>query len=196
MFNLKNNQSGYALIEMLVAVSLFSGIMLAATGVFQSAIESQRSTISAQNIQENMKFILEVMSKEIRSARGDHSGSVCAEDTPNPGYYKVFNTEIGDTTPAEGGALFFKNKKDKCIVYELVGTRLQITRDGAPPKFISPDEIKISDLQFFIDDDEADALHTQQPRVTISLKAKMDSIKTIYQLSTPVQTTVSSRYYE
>jgi len=199
MFNLRNNQSGYSLIEMLVAVSLFSAIMLAASAVFQSAMESQRSTIASQNIQENMKFILEVMSKEIRSASGDHAGSVCASGGQASAYYKVFNNENNDANI--GTELYFKNRNGNCVIYKLNGSQIEITREALSPpptdtQLISPDDIEISDLQFFIKDDEADALHTQQPRVTISMKAKMKSIKTMYQLSTPIQTTISSRYYE
>ena len=63
--------AGMSLLEILVAVSFFVVIILAATSIFSLVIKQQRSAISSQNVQESLKYFLEIMSKEIRTAEKD-----------------------------------------------------------------------------------------------------------------------------
>ena len=58
---IKNN-SGVTLLELVVAVTLFAALMLAATGIFKMVNDGQRNAVSAQNVQENMRYALEKMS--------------------------------------------------------------------------------------------------------------------------------------
>lgn len=58
--------AAFTLIELLVAMAVFSIIILAIGGIFTSALKSQRKVLAIQNSQENARFILEYMTKEIR----------------------------------------------------------------------------------------------------------------------------------
>ena len=64
---IKNNL-GVTLIELIVAVALFSVTILSAMQIFQMVVEGQRSAIAAQSVQESMRYAFEIMSKEIRMA--------------------------------------------------------------------------------------------------------------------------------
>jgi len=64
-----NKQPAFSLIEVVVSVALFSAVILSATGIFKMVIDSQRGAMAAQNVQESLKFFLEVTGKEIRMAR-------------------------------------------------------------------------------------------------------------------------------
>lgn len=60
-------QKGFTLIEMLTAMSIFvlvSGLLL---GLFFSSLNLQRRAFSSRDLQDNAKFILDLMSKEIRT---------------------------------------------------------------------------------------------------------------------------------
>ncbi|MCG2695682.1 prepilin-type N-terminal cleavage/methylation domain-containing protein, partial [Candidatus Parcubacteria bacterium] len=65
---IKNN-AGVTLLELTVAVAIFSFAVLSATQIFKMVLEGQRSAIAAQSTQESMRYALEVMSKEIRMAK-------------------------------------------------------------------------------------------------------------------------------
>src|SRR3989338_7515952 len=53
------NQKGTSLLELLVALSLFAMIILSATSIFKAVIDGQRNSISAQNVQESLRYALE-----------------------------------------------------------------------------------------------------------------------------------------
>jgi hypothetical protein len=61
---------------------------------------------------------------------------------------------------------------------------------------VTPDEVRITKLYFYIEDDLAGAAHSLQPRATISMEAEMDTANPAHQQKITLQTTISSRYYE
>ena len=192
---IRGDQRGGSLIELLIAFVLFSIVILAATGIMQSSIEGQKSALASQNTQESMRFAFEMMSKEIRNARSEHTGPGCA-DHLSP-YYKVYNTENAQTGSNQdtGSELYFKNKNDECVGYYLSGGRLFIERQALSLP-VTPSAVEITELNFFIDDDLAGAFHSIQPRVTFSMEAEMGTQQDLHKQKIILQTTVSSRYYE
>ncbi len=186
------NKKGYSLIEIIVAIGLFSMIMIFTMGIFKSIMEGQRSAISSQNIQENLRYTFELMSREIRAAKGSHSGSECIT-TP---YYKVYNTNSANDPPDSGNILYFKNKNGDCVTYATTtDNQIEITR-GLYTMIVTPDEVEIKKFDFFVADDKVDAFHNQQARVTFVIEAEIKRGKDIHKQNIKMQTTVSSRYYE
>lgn len=59
-------KKGFILIELVVAVALFSFAIIIALSLFMTGIKGQRRIIANQNIQESARYILEFMAKEIR----------------------------------------------------------------------------------------------------------------------------------
>ena len=177
---------GISLIELVVSVTLFSVLILSATGIFKTVIDGQRNSISAQNVQENIRYAMEKMSKEIRMAQG--SDQECDSGATN----KVFNTAN------DGSELYFKNKDGKCVTYYLENGRLKIIvglNSSAISDFITPTKIQVSNLKFFVDDDLISDFKTKQPYVTMMMDVKAIG-QAINQQKMKIQMTVSSRYYE
>lgn len=175
---IKNNK-GVTLLEMVVAVAIFSVAVLAAMGIFNMAIEGQRNVIAAQNLQESLRYSLEMMGKEIRMAQ-KVSGSDC------PGFgmgNKVYRTSASE--------LYFKNIKGECVKYFLDNNRLKIKR-ADNEDFLTPDEIKINKLNFYVVDD---GVASEQSRVTVLIEAEAVG-KEMHKQKMQIQTTISSRYYE
>lgn len=178
--NLKNNNLGYSFIETIVAVGIFSFVVLIAGSSMQNVSMMQKNSIASQNMQENLRFVFESMSKEIRDAQ--RATSTCLSGDVNTDY-KVFNTN------AAASILRFVNKDGLCVFYRVEGNRLRIKR-GGDDFFASPDEIEVQDLDFVIHDDPRTAFHSRQPRITMMMRLRIGS------LVTTMQTTLSSRYYE
>ena len=178
---LKNN-SGVTLLELTVAVAIFSTVVLSATQIFKMVVEGQRSAIAAQHTQESMRYALEVMSKEIRMAQ-KAIGNECGPQLNG----KVYNIQ--------GNRFQFKNINNQCVEYSLEDdangvSRLKIRRDIVSG-YITPDEIKVSDLKF----DVIDNVGTDQPSVTFKMIVRAVG-KELHKSEIKMQTTVSSRYYE
>lgn len=169
------------MLELTVAVAIFSVMTLSLGQIFKMVIEGQRNAIAAQNIQESMRYAMEVMSKEIRMAQ---------KDTNIPGQCpRVGNGDVY-TVNSQDDELYLKNYKGECVTYALNGTRLEIDRDGNS-NFITPDEIAISNLKFSI----IDNVGADQSMATIKMDIEAVG-KIMHKQSITLQTTISSRYYE
>jgi len=189
---IKNN-NGVSLIELLVAVGIFSILILSATQIFKMVIDGQRSSISAQNVQENMRYAMEKMSKEIRMAQISNHDCEIMFSAPQPtAVLKVFNTTAADSM------LYFKNQYGYCTVYYLENNQLKIMSDsasGVVGAFITPAKIEVSNLKFYPKDDLIGAFHSTQPYVTIKMDVRAVG-QAIDEQKMKIQMTVSSRYYE
>lgn len=175
-----NLKMGFSLIEVLVATSLFAIITTATLDIFKLVIDSQRGAIATQNVEESLKYFLEVTAKEIRMAKRNTS---CAGVAPLE-IYGVTNTA------ANFDDLAFLNYRGDCVKYSLNNGRFSVTRNNVTD-FISPAKIVIDELHFVLDPETG----TKQPAITMELIAHAigkDSAKSQMR----IQTTLSSRYYK
>lgn len=198
---------GFTFVEMLVALTIFVILIFAVTGIFQRTIKAQRSAVASQNIHESMRFALETMSKELRSARRSDNfcqGMIGAPTTGNRVYNKGTNPQ--------GDYFYFLNKYDvdnghpegECVGYYIDNNNRLIIRriDAANPLVeydepVTPSQVVVSNLEFIIKDDLITAVnHLVQPQVTIKMKAEMPVYSASDSREYNVQTTISSRYYE
>lgn len=187
------NQKGTSLLEMIVAISLFSIVLLTTLTVFQSAIEGQARTIATQSTQESLRYVLEMMSKEVRMAKGSLTGGSCIT-TPR---FKVYNTNES-FTQNEGTELYFENKDSQCVTYRLLNGQIVVSRRDAITNITYPvtlNNITVNNLRFLIDDNVVNISGDIQPKVTIRLSAEMEIGKEINKRPITVETTISSRHY-
>lgn len=178
--------------EMIVAISLFVVVLMAATQIFKMTIEGQRSTVASQNIQENIRYFFEVMSKEVRMAKKNQSNcSSLLDSNPSP-TYKVFNT--AEVNGRE--ALYFENQYGECVVYYVNSDDvLMINRDGNEAAAM-PTSLIINELEFKVEDDEIGESHSVQPKLTLVMDVSSAEDMKTYSKQVKLQTTISSRYYE
>jgi prepilin-type N-terminal cleavage/methylation domain-containing protein len=176
-------KSGFTLAEILVSVALFSVIILSSTQIFKLVIDGQRSALASQNVQEGLKYFLEVIGKEIRMAQKDDG--VCG-GVPDDKIFYVSENSLGDV-------LAFKNYYGQCVTYVLVADnsnpRFWIGRDSEAG-FISPGKISLDDLQFVLTESTS-----TQPVVTVNLRAHALS-ESQFSSAMTIQTSLTSRYYK
>lgn len=96
------DSKGFTLIEIVVALGIFSVIMIISLGTFTNFIINQRRAIAEQELQEDMRLMLELMNREIRT-----------------GFGNTFDLVGGDDA-----TLAFRNEDRNCVFYGLSGTRL------------------------------------------------------------------------
>ena len=179
---------GFTLIEVLVSVTIFAVIILAITNIFKLSIDGERSAIATQNVQESLKYFLEVTGREMRMAQ--RNNGVCTGIPDNV----IFQRTAG----SPGDTLYFKNYYGECVTYSLAadGTnlRFKISRKnagGTLADFISPAKIKINNLHFMVNS----VASTTQPMVTINLDA-IALGESQFKSAMSIQTSITSRYYK
>ena len=176
-----NNKKGFTLIEMLISVTIFTVVMGAGSGMFISALRAQQVAVANQNLVESTRFAIEYMSRQIRLAQRDTSGTCTL--APNTFYM----------TSGGGSSLAFINSQSQCIIFSLSVTNdISVSIDGAFPVLItSHTAVNIAGLTFIISGEtRSDSL---QPRVTIVIEARSVGDPEGIETSTDIQTTVSTR---
>lgn len=166
IYKLKANK-GFTLLELIVAIGVFSTVISASTGIFISTLTAQRKAIALQNIQDNIRFAAESMAKEIRTGKNFSA---------NP----------------EGTQLNFTNAAGASVVYLLTAGRIEKSSDnGATFLPITADNIEVAALKFYLRGEaEGDGL---QPKITISAKTRSKNVKIAEQSEMNLETTISVR---
>jgi len=200
-FGHKKNK-GFTLIEMIVVLGAFTIVITISLSSFLAILNAQKKSISIGNVQENLRFAMEMMLKEIRTGTSYYCGIV----------YDDFGNGANNRDCASGGPVItFRTPSFKVIIYRLKnGVIEKYSSDYSNPQCASTPsdddcflkmtfpEIKIQDLKFYVvgsrplilSDSSPDKL---QPRVTITLLGNMGLSQKGTLSSFNIQTTVSQR---
>jgi prepilin-type N-terminal cleavage/methylation domain-containing protein len=176
------NNKGYTLIEVLVAIGIFIILLAAPTGFFVSALKSQKKALASQELIDNVSYTLEYISRALRMAKKDVDG-VCIESGLN------YQTTRG------GKGIKFVNYQDVCqeFFWDTDEDRLKEIKNGSSPLSLTPGNLEVISFQIG-PSDSWDQDDYEQPKVTILLEIKgKRSIKTEFQPSIKIQTTISQR---
>lgn len=182
---MRYSHTGFTLIEMLITMLVFSIIIVAASGLFISAIRGQARTLAIQRLLDQTSYALEYMGRAIRMAKKDINGT-CISAKLN----------YATTTSGTGG-IRFKNYEDDCQEFfrewdGIAGVyRLKEVKAESINYLTSPD---LDTVSFKIGpSDSWDQYDTLQPRVTIFLEIRKAGSEPEKQPKIKIQTTVSQR---
>jgi prepilin-type N-terminal cleavage/methylation domain-containing protein len=173
--NLKNN-SGFTLVEMLVTVGVFAITVAVSSVVFLNVNNLQQQTANLASLQNEGRYILEKMAKEIRSRELDY-----VETNPD---------EFGLTS-----ALVFKPDESMDVIsigFDSGSQLIRLYQNGQSGP-INSDQVSVESAKFLVT--PTLSLPEQQSRVTILLVLKNKNVQTRYQKTLTLQTTISSRVY-
>ena len=211
-------QSGFSLIEIIVALGLFTVVITVAVGALLAMVGTNQQSQREQSVMTNLSFALDSMTREIRTGSKYYCASV-----PNligtGGDKKIFKdgydlSYLGSNTNdcengndsdknyhgltfLEGGQSI-TNAPDTRIVYFYDKANAQLMRrisgEDAQP-ITSSSSIKITDAQFFVTGSTAlegsGDTEYDQPAVTIHIKASDPTDPTGKEYE--IETTVTQR---
>jgi len=170
-----NGGKGFTLIELLVSAAVFSVAMVIITGIFVAAVKTQKRIIETKKILGQVSYAVEYMSRSLRMAKKDTSGTCLSVSGLN--YENIFGNS---------GIRFINSlQDDDCQEFYLAGGQIKYLKEGQVLNLTSLD-INITALKFSLSgQDQNDNL---QPFVTIYLEATPKNGAPI-----SVQTSVSQR---
>jgi prepilin-type N-terminal cleavage/methylation domain-containing protein len=190
-FKIQNSKRGFSLVEMLVAVALFSGVMLMGVGALLALIDANRKAQAINSVMNNLNFAMESISRNIRVGTTYHCEPNAnpvpvdidmPKDCVNGGKLLAFESSNGNSS----------DKNDQ-VIYRLNGTILEKSEDGgAVGTFISivAPEVSIEQFVFYVDGTSSS--DSMQPRVVMIIQGTAginEKTKTKFNL----QTTISQR---
>ena len=181
----------YTLIEVLVAVSIFTIIIAAPTGFLVGSLKGQQKALASQKLLDNTSYNLEYISRTLRMAKKELNCS----DITNPatcsclktqGYGYNYENPNGDIS-----AIRFINYKEECQEFFLEGDRLKESKDGVE-NYLTPEDLEITSLKFKLSGESQ--TDNDQPRATLFLEIKggkdlKDELRPLIK----IQTTISQR---
>lgn len=180
-------QKGYTLIEIMVAVSIFTIVIASPTGFLVSSLKQQQRALAIQELTDNISYNLEYMSKALRMAsRDDESGYCLSQDNAN---YEI-----------TGRGIKFNDYGQECKEFYLDNGKLYevIYTSGLPgaPAPLTPDNIEVTsfNLNGIGLAEPAIGESRIQPRITIFLEARGEiGSNPDLEPSIKTQTTISQR---
>jgi len=173
------SQKSFTLVELLVAVTIFTIIVTISTGIFFSALQAQKKLLASQELFDQVSFLIEYMSRTIRMAKKELSAPACLSQNG-------LNYEIGEVIPGKSG-LKFKNYDGICQGFFLDNQILKEWKEGyTEPLSLTSSNLRINPFNINLSgQSQTDNL---QPRVTIFFE-----IEGKEQSKIKIQTTVSQR---
>ena len=184
MYIRNNNQKGLTIIELIIALGVFSLAVLAAVSIFVTSLRTQRSVLANQTGLDNLRYVMETMSKEARMASMDtgscgHSGFI----------YHVSESGI---------ELSFVNYKNNCVIYTLTDNQLikEVISNGESSGQlpVTSEDVLIESVQFKASESDVSVRGVKQPKLTINIAFRSKVSAEASDLNN-LQTTISSRFY-
>lgn len=175
---------GFTLIELMVAISIFSLVMVISMGAIFTVINSNRKAQSLRSVMDNLNFTVDSITRTIRFGTNYHCGASGILTDPQ-------NCPAGEST------MTVMDSDGNTVTFTKTGS--QITRSingGTPIPFTSPDVV-VEEVSFRVFgsapyDAGADLF---QPRALIVIKGYVDA-RTESKSTFALQTTVSQRTFD
>lgn len=140
----KDKKNGFTLIELLVSLAVFSLLIFALTAITGSIIKAQRKAFAIQSVQEPARYILEVISKEIRVSD--------------------INSNTGNNMPS----LKITNPQNEVIDYQFADNKIQRRVDSGVWEDLSSSNLEITGSFYIINE-----LFPKRAKVTIVMETKI-----------------------
>jgi len=187
MNNHINKNSGFSLIEILVTIGLFSLVMTISSAIFINVNNLEQQTSNMAKLQNEGRYMLEKMGKEIRGRELDYE-AMKAEIDPATGETKTLifkSDEYGETY-----MLSFDQADSAIIITAKSGL-------GESRANLNSSEVAVDQFKFIITPVEAPDSDnpTVQSRVTIMMVIKNKNVPEKYRKTLALQTTISSKIY-
>lgn len=196
-----NKKSGFTLIEMMVAIAVFSIVMVTAMSALLNVIDANNKAKAIKTAINNISFALEGISKDMRVGTeytcGDMLSDIINDDDglpcPTGGTYIKYRSIRADKeSPGD------PTSKYKYAYYKFYGTQMwsclekdskicSVDDDFSP---ITSEEVKLINVVFYVLNVGDTATH-KQPRMIMTIKGEAGGTKAKIKTEFDLQTSVS-----
>lgn len=152
--DIKGCEKGITLIELLIAMAIFSLVLGSSISLLETGIKAQRQVLNMGALSDNLSYVMEYMSRTIRMAKKDKTGSYI---TPGCNF----------ATTSNSGLKFINSNLEEHEFF-LDNGILKESKDGSVPTALTSSNFKITELHFYLlGECQGDDI---QPRVTVAME--------------------------
>ena len=180
-----NGKKGFTLIELIVAVSVFTMVMVLSTGSILTMLDSNRKSQNLRSVMDNLNQTLESMTRTIRFGENYHCGSIGTLTRPR-------DCSSGDPT------LVVRDSGGNLVSYTLTGGQIRRSVNGGTSLPMTSSDVVIQSLMFRVvgsypyTDPLGGTTDLMQPRVIITVGGYVGG-KVSVRSSFSLETTISQR---
>lgn len=200
------SQQGFTLVEMIVALAVFSVVVTISIGALLSLVATNEQLQSERTVMTNLSFALDSVTREIRTGTAYYCVSGNAGSAPFTGNHEILSERTNDCLDGNdtGRALHgisFIESGDSITVNSGSATRILYYFDGTdstngklmrrvgddPSQAITSSGINILNAEFTVSNTATSSSNQIQPAVTIVIDASEAGVNTkSYRLQTTV----------
>lgn len=175
-----NSWNGFTLLEMLISIGIFSVVVIATIGITLSVTQAQIKAANIQVIQDNIRFSLELMTKEMRTGTNFVISGYCT---------LVPDAEISFEGNSGNRAYFLDSSTNTIMRLK---QKIASASDCLVASALTSEEISVDNLKFLLSG-QAIGPTDGQPKITITISLTSKSPKFQLESSMNLQTTVIQR---
>lgn len=167
----RKREGGYTIVELIVAMSVFTILLTVAVGIFTRTIRIQRSLVYRMAVNNNAGLVLEQISRDIRTGH-------------------FFCGEGADPCDEDGPSVNFIDHKGRSVTYFLDGSgAISKTTEGVGTVALTASDIVVKYFNFRVTQIDSDICNPW--RITVRMRIGSDETDPAQDVL--LQTTVSSR---
>ena len=159
----RQGSKGFTLVEMIVAVGLFSVVMLVSVGALLSLVSASRKTQALHAVMNNLNIALDSIVRSVRMGSNYHCGGgsyTTTQDCQSGDILLAFESFGGDSSDPQDQWVYY---------YDSATKRIYKSEDSGTNSFaITAPSVTIDSLTFYVVGTEIG--NTTQPKVVISIK--------------------------
>ena len=179
----KSLVSGFTLIEIMVAVSIFAMVMVVAVGAVLSIVAANKKAQALNSVITNLNFALEGMMRDLRTGY-DYD---CGVPTP-----ELDDCTGGTNDPAGQAIKFTSSQSDgQKVTYFKSGNAISKLVDVGTPYSLTAPEVTVDRLDFYVTGTASGAADSRQPKILVVISGKYIGFGQVASFS--LQTLVSQR---
>ncbi len=197
--------SAFTLVEILVAISIFTLTATMASSIFSTFAHNQKKIKVSQELLNNTQYVLETISREVKNNEIISFGADRCQGLPvNYTQCLLFTRENGETNGFvySGSEISYVqlncDVNDRGIYSNCV---LDDTQEPIVMLSAAYNNVNVLSLDFLLTPDtnpyfDSSGTNNQQPKVTIKMEVSYAGAQIFEQVNYRIQTTVSSRIYK
>ena len=183
-------KNGMTILELVVAVGIFSFVVLAAFNLIIAISDAHVKAANLQTVQDNIRFSLELMTKELRTGYGYKLTAFC---TALGSGTEISLTAVDSTGVPHSRIYFWKDLNGAGPDTIMRVTAADCSNASTVSPFTS-DEIIVDRLNFIVHGNTGTpGFSDGQPMVTIVLRVKSRDVKSQVKTNMDIQTTITQR---
>jgi prepilin-type N-terminal cleavage/methylation domain-containing protein len=184
----KTTYRGFSLVEMIVAMGVFSVVLILVVSVVVGVVGSLHKSIAVKDVLDNERFILELITKELRTGSDYRKVSTAPPGCPAA---TVGGLEFTSFNQAPSLKRLYFRQND--VIWRIAMTSPgNINCTTSPPEQLSSSDVVVDNMNFTVYGGTGGP-NDGQPRVTVSIKMHSSDPKFGAKTSLNLQTTITQR---